>query len=553
VTVNPIVRRGLLELLRTRKAVTAQVALAAACAILVLVRWPTGGVSDLSGARSVQVLRVFGYGLLAGVVFLVPAYPATAIVRERVRGTLALLLNTPLSATAIYLGKLGGVLGFTALLLLMTLPAAGACHALGGAPVRGGVALLYLVLAAAAVQLATLALWVSGRSRSTDAALRTAYALAIGVCALPLIPAWMVEGSTGLAADAADWFRCLSPVPAVMEVLGQGGVGSHGMAAVAGTVPRYLLLAGLVGAASAARTVRTLARSPLDAARPAGVMTQDRSAGERAARRVFFLVDPNRRAAPMTLLVNPVMVKEFRTRRFGRGHWTLRLIAISAILSLALTYVAASGALDWGVGQIGAALVVLQTALLLLFAPSLSAGLISAEREGGGWQLLRTTPLTPGRVLRGKLLSAAWPLLLLMCATLPGYVVMMTVSPELAPQARRAVACLAGTAVFAVLLGAAASSLARTTAAAMAAANLVLVAVCVGPLLVWLGRDAPFGHRTVEAALAVSPVAAALHAAEAPGFREYQLLPANWYLVGGACAALLAVLVVRVRRLCRPE
>jgi len=66
VTVNPIVRRELLEVLRTRKAVTAQLALAAACAALVLVRWPTGGVSDLSGARSVQVLRVFGYGLLAG-------------------------------------------------------------------------------------------------------------------------------------------------------------------------------------------------------------------------------------------------------------------------------------------------------------------------------------------------------------------------------------------------------------------------------------------------------------------------------------------------------
>ncbi|MFO0797788.1 MAG: ABC transporter permease subunit [Gemmataceae bacterium] len=552
-TTNPIVRRELLELLRTRQAVAAQLLLAAACAALVLVRWPTGGVTDVGGARSVQVLRVFGYGLLAGVVFLVPAYPATAIVRERVKGTLALLLNTPLTPWAIYLGKLGGVLGFTALLLLMTAPAAAACHALGGAPVRGGVALLYLVLAAAALQLATLALWVSGRARSTDAALRAAYALAIGVCAVPLVPAWLVEGDSGLLGDAAAWVRALSPVPAVMEVLGQGGVGSHGLAAATGAVPRFLLLATALSVVCAASTVRTLARSPLDVARAAGVMTEDRSTAERRRRRVFFLVDPNRRARPISRWVNPVMVKEFRTRRFGRGHWTLRLIAGCAVLSLGLTYVAAGGAVDWGAGRIGAALVLLQTALLLLFAPSLAAGLISSEREGGGWTLLRTTPLTPGRVLRGKLLSAAWPLLLLMCATLPGYVVMMTVSPELAPQARRAVACLAGTAVFAVLLGAAASSLARTTAAAMAAANVVLVAVCAGPLLVWLGRDAPFGHSAVEAALTVSPVAAALHAAEAPGFVEYDLLPANWYAVGAACAALLVVLVLRVRHLARPE
>src|SRR5262249_17419327 len=63
-SMNPIIRRELLELLRTRKAVAAQVGLAAACALLMMVRWPTGGVSDLSGARSLQVLHVFGYGLL---------------------------------------------------------------------------------------------------------------------------------------------------------------------------------------------------------------------------------------------------------------------------------------------------------------------------------------------------------------------------------------------------------------------------------------------------------------------------------------------------------
>src|SRR6185369_5610409 len=110
-----------------------------------------GGVSDLSGARSLQVLQVFGYGLLAGVLFLVPAFPATSIVREKVNGTLALLLNTPMSPRSIYLGKLGGVMGFTAILLTATAPAAAACYALGGVSSHGGVVLLYAVLAIAAV------------------------------------------------------------------------------------------------------------------------------------------------------------------------------------------------------------------------------------------------------------------------------------------------------------------------------------------------------------------------------------------------------------------
>jgi ABC-type transport system involved in multi-copper enzyme maturation permease subunit len=205
------------------------------------------------------------------------------------------------------------------------------------------------------------------------------------------------------------------------------------------------------------------------------------------------------------------------------------------------------------VDLIAVALVSLQAALLLLFAPSLSAGLISAEREAGGWELLRLTPLSAGRILRGKLASAAWPVLLLFGATLPGYLVMMIVRPELAHQAVRVLVSLGLLAALALLVGATASSLFRSTASATAAAYLVLAAVCIGPLLVWLGRDAPFGHGTVETALTIDPVAAALAAADTPGFTRYDLFPANAWVIGSVCVALLAVLAVRAWRLSRPD
>src|SRR5215831_4135790 len=174
---NPIIRRELMELLRTRKAVAMQLGLATACMVMVLLRWPSGEIADLSGARSLQVLRVFGYGLLAGILLLVPAYPATSLVREKIKGTLALLLNSPLPPWSIYLGKLGGVLGFAAILLVMTLPAAAACYALGGTGSQGGIAALYLILGIAALQLSTLGLLVSSHAQSTDGALRTTYLL----------------------------------------------------------------------------------------------------------------------------------------------------------------------------------------------------------------------------------------------------------------------------------------------------------------------------------------------------------------------------------------
>lgn len=548
---TPILRRELLEVLRTRKAVAMQLGLALACALLVLVRWPTGETTD--GTRSLQVLRVFGYGLLAGVLLLVPAFPATTLVREKMKGTLALLLNSPLRPWSIYLGKLGGVLGFTLVLLVMTLPAAAACYALGGTTSRGGIIALYAILGLAALQLATLGLLVSSRAQSTDAALRTTYLLVLVMTVVTLGPHALLRGGSGLTVELATWVRGLSPIPAIMEVLGQGDVGSHGMSDKRDSLSVYIFVASASSLLFALTTLLGLNHRIFDRARAAGVMTEDRSDKQRAVRRLFFLVDPQRRAASLSLWVNPVMVKEFRTRRFGRSHWTLRLIALSAILSLGLSYVAASGALGWGVELIGGVLVLLQVALLILFAPSLAAGLVSAERESGSWQLLRMTPLTPGAILRGKLLSVAWPLLLLLSATLPGYVVMMTIKPALTAQVPRVIGSLALTAVFAVLLSAAISTLFRSAAAATTASYLGLLAVCVGPLLIWLGREAPFGHTTVETVLMFNPVAAALRASETPEFTSYDLLPVTWWIIGTACLALIGFLGVRTWQLCRPE
>jgi ABC-type transport system involved in multi-copper enzyme maturation permease subunit len=338
-----------------------------------------------------------------------------------------------------------------------------------------------------------------------------------------------------------------------MEVLGQGDLGSHGMSAGTGVVVRYLVLATLFSIGCVVATLVRLNHRLLDRTRAAGVMTEDRTTRGQVARRMFYLIDPQRRSGNTSLWINPVLVKEFRTRRFGRSHWTIRLIAVSAILSLGLSYIAASGALGWGIEVIGGALVMLQIALLILFAPSLASGLISAERESGSWQLLRMTPLSAGKVLRGKLLSVAWPLFLILCATLPGYVVMMTIKPALFYQVQRVLLCLGMTAVFAVLVSIAASTFFRSTATATTASYLILLTICVGTLLIWLGREAPFGHSTVEAVLTINPVAAALQASDTPGFTQYELLPLNWWIIGVVCVVLLLFLRFRVWQLCRPE
>jgi ABC-type transport system involved in multi-copper enzyme maturation permease subunit len=550
---NPIVRREWLGVLRTRSALIAQLLLGAVSAGLVLARWPVAGIGDVDGSAALQVLRVFGYGSLACLMLVVPAFAATSVVRERVKGTLALLLNSPMSVRSIYCGKLTGILGFTLWLLAVTLPAGAACYALGGSLIKGGVGLLYLVLIMTTLLVTTVGLYISSRATSIDSALRTTYGAILAVCLVPLAFHWLIPPDSLVMKTLSNWIGCLSPVPAMMEAVGQGGAGIAGIDYTPGAVYRFPIVAGLVSLAMALFTIRKLQQAPLDRARPPGIMTQDRSRREQQARKVLFLVDPGKRKAGIPDLANPIMAKEFMTRRFGRSHWTLRLVALCAVLSLGLSYLAAAGALGWGVEVIGGSLVLLQASLLLLFVPSLSAGLISSEREQESWTLLRMTPLRPGAILRGKLTSAIWPVILLFGATIPGYVVMVTVKPELTAQIPRVLISLAMMAVFAVAVGAAASSFFRTTASATAAAYLALVLVCVAPFFVWLGRDAPFGESTVAAALSINPVAAALHAAEMPGFTSYELIPLNWWFVGVASIILLGVVFVRIGQLCRPQ
>ncbi len=550
---TPILTRELLGVLRTPRALAVQVILAFAFALIVLLRWPTDARVDLSGAASIQVFQLFGYGLLTAVLLLVPVFPATSIVRERKQGTLSLLMNTPLSAFSIYTGKLLGVLGFVGLLLMLSLPAAAACHAMGGITLVGHILPLYGILALAAIQYSVVGLLVSTRAATTDSALRVTYGCVLALAVFAMGPHMFTQGQEGSHADYAEWLRCCSPIPGIMQLLGQGDIGGQGLINASDLAQRYAMIAAVSSLAMAIWTISQLNHTLFDRARAQGEITDDQGTGKKLFRRLMYLVDPQRRSGGIPWYVNPVMVKEFRCRPFGRSHWMLRLISVCAMLSLGLTYATTTSTVDWGVETIGGILVILQVALIVLLTPSLASGLISSERESGGWDLLRTTPLSTGRILRGKLLSVVWTLMLILLATLPGYVVMVWIKPAMEPQVRRVLICLLSTAGFALLLSAAVGSLFRRTAAATTAAYCALISIFAGTLLFWLGRDAPFGRSTVEAALTLNPLAAALAVVKAPGFESYDLIPGNWWAMGIMSAVSAFILIGQTWRLTRPS
>lgn len=548
-----VVQRELVSLLRRKRMLALQVGLVVLFGLLVALRWPTESRIAMTGTRSQQVFMLFSYGLMATMLFLLPVFPSTSLVKERKQGTLALLLNTPLGPLRIFFGKLVAILAIAAMILVLSLPAASACYAMGGLSLYKDVFRTYLLLALVALEYATLALLISSFSTTIDGAVRTTYGLVLLLGVVMLGPHYFFQGTNGMMASLGEVLRCLSPFSVLMSITGAGDAGNQGLMSNVDLLSRFAVSSLIIALVSSIWTISRLNHTIFDRNRSAGTISDDQAASVQAARRVFFLIDPQRRSKGISSWANPLMVKEFRCRRFGRLHWLIRLVSVCAMLSLGLTYAATAGTLDWGVETIGGIMVVMQVALVILITPSLAAGLISSERESRGWQLLRTTPLSTASIVWGKLLSVVLPLMLILCATLPGYVVMVYIEPGMSLQVQRVVICLVATAIFAMFLSAAVGSLFLRTAAATAGAYGALLTVCALPLLVWVGRDAPFGHSTVEAALKVNPIAAALSVIRMPGFQNYALIPANWWFLGIFSIVSLIVLVGQTYRISRPQ
>lgn len=552
-TPNPILRRELLQQLRSKKTLFGALAVALGTGALVLLRWPAAGTADVMSERSFEVFRPLAYALATATILLVPAFPATSIVRERKQRTLPMLLHAPIQSMSIYSGKFIGNIVVTAVLLSATLPAVAASYAMGGISFVVQILPLFVVLLVMAVLYTSAALWVSSRANSSDESLRWSYATVMVLVLGTLAIGAATSGLPGVLGQIGGWIQSLSPIPAVQQIVGDRTMVGSNQTEGLNLVWPFVITALITTAIMGYLTLRQLVPSANEKGRSAGKITDEQSKAVRWIRRVAFLVDPNKRSGGIPRGVNPVMVKEFRTRRFGRIHWLLRLVAGCAIVSTTLAVVATTNTESWGVNRIAGALVIMQMALLVLMGPSLASSLIAGEMENGGWQILRMTPMSIARILSGKIFSVVWTLLLILMATLPGYLVMVAIDPTLGPQVRNVVICLGVTALVVLSVSVCISSFNRRTAAATATNYIVLLIIFAGTLLVWLARDRPFGHDFVEKVLAINPSAAALAEIGMDGFEGYNLLPTAWIIGGAASVVALVVLFIQTWRLSRAD
>ena len=600
---NPIIQREFVGLLKTPKALYLQIAIAIGLALLVLIRYPSNAVVGIaapstqvsqnsgadkagasamsksgakSGARkdgdasaalkagseSRTVFSIVSYGLMAAVLLMVPAFPATSIVREKISGTLALLLNSPMKPWSIYFGKFFGVLLFFLLLLALSLPALFACHTMG--ITLTDIGLMYLIAICASTLFIAIGLMISTMSGNADSALRYTYMAAFGVTFATLVPWFFLEGKKGYLAQFSGLLQQLSPLTAIRSLLGEGQVVSKGVMQVSEQpILSFILLSLVVSGILMVANIIVLSRRIFDVSRSAGKVTNEQSKGVQLVRRLFFVVDPNRRKSGIPPFVNPVFVQEFRTRRFGRSHWLMRIVSLLAVGSILLTYLCTSSTLEWGSEMIGSLMVIVQIAIAALVAPSLASGLISSEIESGGWNLLMLTPLRPYSILLGKLLSVFWTVFLLLAATLPGYVVLLWINPAdssgnlstlpLETQVKNAIISLVLATVLIISLSAMISSFFKRAAVSTAVAYGATTVLFASTFLVWFGRETTFGYETVRWALLFNPIAGALESVQTSGLTDYRLVPLNWYITGVLSAVFFVVFFVRTSMLARPR
>ena len=208
--------------------------------------------------------------------------------------------------------------------------------------------------------------------------------------------------------------------------------------------------------------------------------------------------------------VSTIMVKELRSRMRGRRAFmvlTLYLAVLALITYGAYVVVAPvaratagqQGGFGFGFGQANASaligqsifsvLSVFQVVLVSMIAPAFTAGQVSLEREKQTLDLLITTPLRPGAIIIGKLVTALAFVILMIVAAIPICAIVLMYGGASVDDIVRQQVLLLAVAIGFGAIGIFASALMRRTQAATVLAYGAVLALTLGTAMVFAFWD----------------------------------------------------------------
>lgn len=216
------------------------------------------------------------------------------------------------------------------------------------------------------------------------------------------------------------------------------------------------------------------------------------------------------------LSMNPIVVKELRSRMRGARAFTIltamllvlggALYGIYRLTMLGAAYNTMPGPI---IGQtLFQSLAVLELLVICFITPALTSGTISSEKEKLTYEMLLTTPLSPTRILWGKLFSALIYVLLLIFAAIP-LASLVFIFGGVAPMSMlRGLLVLIVVAAMLGTLGIFASAWLDRTARATVVSYLLVLLIFIGPFVAFVATGIARNDIPPRELLILNPVSA---------------------------------------------
>ncbi len=197
-------------------------------------------------------------------------------------------------------------------------------------------------------------------------------------------------------------------------------------------------------------------------------------------------------------LRNPMLVKDFRAQMSGPRAFKILTGYLVGLSGLAyaiyrILMVLVSTRFGWGnapqsafIGQaIFVSLAFLEMAFISFVTPALTASTISGEVERRTYDMLFATPLRPGRILWGKVVTALSYIMLLIVASIPLSSLIFLFGGVAVHDMIQAIGLFIVVAVTYGMVGIFFSALTRRTAQATVLSYVVVLALNLGTMFLW--------------------------------------------------------------------
>ena len=414
-TIGPIGLRELTEVARQRSYFVYRTALGVTVLLVFGVIWQVSldeqkWFRGSNIAYTTEVARslflVFSWLELLAVWLFTPALVCGAIAGERENGSWDLLLATPLSDRQIVFGKLLARLGVTVMLLASLLPVFSLVSLFGGIDPEGlwwsQAQILTTTLTTASVSL-----FFSTVSRSGKGAIAATYmTLALHVLVLPallvpLAPVWETAGLLVVVNPLLSFAYCLhEPVELAVASVVPGWM-QDWLLPASFALPLLVTAAGLVLSLAYVREPdgQRKWQSKVDVLKPGREVRHFRDRPDQYKVRFSVLFGE---------IVNPLWLRGRLLPVYDR-FGTLRplnwgLVGLT-VLGLVVAAFVGGGVLLLPVGLAGAAAA--WWLVVWTVAAGVASGSLVQDRRSGILDLLMTTPISDGQILRGTL-AAVW-------------------------------------------------------------------------------------------------------------------------------------------------